>query len=211
LKRFSVVFLVLVLATGGSPSVSGYEFIGSVWDSAQMPVPYCVNPWDIPVGSYGEPILSWDEWAGMVQWAFQTWEDASNGHISFDFQGFCDNDPFDNRDGVNTVGWGWLWGTAVGLDDPSSTNGQFLRNEAFGQIFESDIVIDQRFAQSFDDVRPYIDLVLPHVLLHETGHFAGLDHSRDDCSIMAAFIGPLESITTALCEDDYWGINLLYP
>jgi Matrixin len=186
----------------------GYAFIGAVWADDFMPIPYCVNGADPPVDSTGAPLMSAAQFAQTVQHAFQTWQDVPGSYVSFSYQGICSNDPFDTRDQVNTVGWGWLFSSAIGVAAPSATHGQFLRQSSFGQIYELDIVVDVRYAQSFDDEAEYINRALPYVLLHEIGHFIGLDHSEDPCSIMQPVIVDAPPV---LCEVDRDGARALYP
>lgn len=187
---------------------AGYAFIGAVWPDDAIPVAYCVNPSDPPVGTNGAPIMSAQAFAAAVQRAFQAWQDVAASYISFTYTGICDNDPFDRRDGVNTVGWGWLYSSAIGVAGPSATHGKFLRQSSFGQIYEMDLAMDIRYAQSFDDESEYVTHVLPNVILHEVGHFVGLDHSSDPCSIMQPVI---QDAPAVLCTVDAAGAAALYP
>ena len=185
----------------------GYEFTGAVWADESIPISYCVNPADPPIDSSGGPLMTDEAFAAVVRNAFQTWENVAGSYIAFSYTGLCSNDPFDTRDRVNTVGWGWLFSTAIGVAAHGATHGQFQRDSSFGQIYEIDLVIDVRFAQSFDDEADYINRALPAILLHEIGHFIGLDHTENGCSIIqAVFTG-----APALCEVDANGARALYP
>jgi hypothetical protein len=182
------------------------EFIGAVWPDDALPVRYCVNPAEMPVRSDGSKLMSDEAFATMVRSAFQTWQDVPESRIAFAYQGICRSDPWNNRDSVNTVGWGWLFGRAIGLADPSGTNGRFLRQNSTGQLFEVDLVIDIRFAQSFADPTDYLQRHLPHIILHEAGHFLGLGHANEPCSVMRP-----AGVGSGLCWVDVAAASQLYP
>ncbi|HWC30364.1 MAG TPA: matrixin family metalloprotease [Dehalococcoidia bacterium] len=182
--------------------------IGAVWADDSIPVRYCVNPANGPLNSAGAPLMSDAAFAAAVRRAFQTWQDISGSYIAFAYTGLCSADPFDFRDQVNTIGWGWLFSSAIGLTGPSISHGRFQRQSSQGQYFEGDIVIDVRYALSFDDEAEYINRALPAILLHEVGHFIGLDHSNDPCSIMVAVITDNPPV---LCAVDMNGARALYP
>jgi hypothetical protein len=186
----------------------GYALIGAVWADESIPVLYCVNPANPPVDTNGNAIMSAEVFATAVRRAFQTWQDVSGAYIAFRYTGLCNSDPFNFRDQVNTIGWGWLFSTAIGATAPSATHGKFQRQSSQGQYYEADIVVDVRYAQSFDDEAEYVNRALPYVLLHEVGHFVGLDHSDDPCSIMKAVITKDPAV---LCEVDANGARALYP
>jgi hypothetical protein len=183
-----------------------FTFIGAIWADETIPVPYCINPDNGPIASDGSPLVSAERFVSIVRQAFQTWEEVRESYISFSYRGLCRNDPFSNRDGINTVGWGWLFGTAAGLAEPSGSNGHLLRQNALAQLFEMDLIIDVRYAQSFDDPRDYLNRQLPHIVLHEAGHFLGLGHSMDPCSVMLP-----SGIGSGLCWADIAGAAALYP
>jgi hypothetical protein len=146
--------------------------------------------------------------AAAVRRAFQIWQDVPGSYIAFSYGGLCTNDPFDFRDQVNTVGWGWLFDTAIGITGPSTTHGRFQRQGSAGEYYEADVIVDVRYALSFDDESHYITRVLPVILLHEFGHVVGLDHSSDPCSIMQVTITDRLPV---LCAVDENGARVLYP
>jgi len=173
-----------------------------------MPVPFCVNPTGIPLAASGEQLLSPDAFAGLVNDAFGTWGGVPGVGISFAYQGFCDGSPRVRYDGLNTVGFAMLDGNAGGSTRPTFTDVAVLREGEFSQMVEADITIDSRFAAYFDPDH-YREVVLPHILVHEAGHFLGLDHSSDHCSVMVA--SGLNPTPTRLCQDDIDAIRTLYP
>ena len=179
-----------------------FEFIGA-WPPQAMPIPYCVNTESIPFGAGNRPIIEGPRFVSLVQQAFATWEALPDSSVRLAYRGTCGNDP-QVRDGVNVVGWGWLFSTAIGLAAPSSSHGAFIRGGS--QIFEMDVVIDSRYAQSFDNPTLYVANELPHILLHETGHFLGLGHSSDPCSTMYPV-----GIKSGLCWIDIAALAQLYP
>jgi hypothetical protein len=204
-----VLFALLLAGTlaAASPTAApAYEFFGPRWPAEWMPVPYCVNPTDTPLGSDGQPILTPEHFAYLVQQALQQWEDIPESSISFAYLGLCPNSPV-RYDFVNSIGWGWLSGAVIGLADAGSPGSEFIVGASYDTIYEMDIVIDIRYAESFDDMADYINRVLPRILLHETGHFIGLGHSTDECAIMYS----RETDTQGLCWDDIAGAAALYP
>jgi hypothetical protein len=201
--------LAIVLALGlfsATQTAQSFEFIGTIWPDWAMPVPYCVNPNDIPPGTYGEPVMSAEYFRDQIQYAFQQWQDTSGGWISFAYQGFCDTSPWDDSDGVNTVGWGSLPYDAVGATIPHGSHSHYLRDGAFGEMYEADIIIDTRLAQSFEDPAYFNEVLFPHIILHEAGHLAGLDHSSVECSVMSPV-----GLRFGMCQDDIDAIRTLYP
>ena len=208
--------VVVVTASGATPVITApappvdiegrIDFIGAVWAAESIPVAYCVNAANPPIGTNGEPILKPAQFSTLVQDAFRTWESIGEAGISFAYLGLCSSDPWDRSDGVNTVGWGWLFESAIGVTFPTGTHGKFVRQDAFGQLYEMDIVIDVRYGQSFDDPSVYLSGELQHILLHEAGHFIGLGHATEPCSVMRP-----AGIGSGLCWVDIAATAALYP
>jgi hypothetical protein len=176
------------------------------WAPDQQPVPYCVNASGTPIGNTGAPIMTPEAFAAAVQKAFAVWTSVPGVKLRVTYQGFCDSDPTDRRDGVNTIGWYRLRGAAIGMLHPSYPAGAAFQNGR-ARMIEADVIIDARYAQSFDNMSEYIDNVLPGLLIHELGHFIGLEHNNNECSIMF----PKENGVTTLCEVDRDAVRALYP
>ena len=175
------------------------------WAPDQQPVPYCVNASGTPIGNTGAPILTPEAFAAQVQEAFAVWTSVPGVKLRVAYQGLCDSDPTDRRDGVNTIGWYRLGGAAIGLLHPSYPAGPAFR-DGRARMIEADVIIDTRYAQSFDDMAQYVNVVLPALLVHELGHFIGLEHSTNPCSIM----WPKENGVTELCEVDREAVRKVY-
>jgi hypothetical protein len=201
-KAALLLLMALVMTVFGMPAGVALA-VGPPWAMDQQPVPYCVNPAGIPLGSNG-PIMSGADLAAKVQAAFATWTAVPGANISLTYTGFCDNSPLDLNDGVNTIGFGKLHNDSLGADigetrEPRQTKTRML---------EADIVIDTRYAQSFDNMSQYLNVALANLLLHETGHFLGLEHTKEPCSIMRPFI---DDVIGGLCDYDRDTLRALYP
>lgn len=204
-RRLALLTVIAALLLASfAPSASAIDIPS--WAPDQQPVPYCVNAGGIPIGSTGGPIMTPEAFVAKVQTAFSVWTSVPGVKLRVTYTGLCDNDPTDRRDGVNTVGWYRLRGAAIGLLHPSYPAGPAFQ-DGRARMIEADIVIDTRYAQSFDDVNEYLDGVLPGLLIHEIGHFIGLEHSSNPCSIMF----PKENGVTSLCEVDREAVRALYP
>ena len=203
----ATLIAAVALSLSRSPARS-FQFIGAIWPDDALPVPYCVNPANMPVNSDGSPILSANGFAAMVQNAFQTWQSVPSTYMAFSFQGFCDASPRDSYDGINTIGFAALDGTAGGATSPLFTHTAILKDGKFKQMIAADVIVDTRFAEIYD-ADYYTQVMLPHIILHEAGHFLGLEHSNDGCSVMIA--SGLNPTPTSLCEDDIAAVSILYP
>jgi predicted Zn-dependent protease len=54
----------------------------------------------------------------------------------------------------------------------------------------------------------YVNVALPNILLHESGHFFGLQHTKEPCSIMRPMI---DDIVGGICDYDRDTLRELYP
>jgi hypothetical protein len=197
----AVISALVLFGFTGTRQANSYEPMGGIW--RVMPISYCVNPEGAPPGPNG-PMLSDEAFIAAVRRAFQQWEELPDSNISFVYAGRCSSLPYAERDEVNTIGWARLQPDAGGVTLLYTRK----RDDGFRDILEADIMVnsrDQRLLGGIDQY-VYLNTVLPFVLVHEVGHFVGLDHVADQCAVMR----PRSQITT-LCPDDVAGAAFLYP
>ena len=162
---------------------------------ADHPVTYCIGPTD-------EGFATPDEFVGLIDAAFAAWGVPANN------TGACGTPAED--DGVNGVGWG-----SLGNGD-SSDGGVFeagLTRVSYSQctsgcdpddlvhIVEADITVDTAPPQSLRTRD-----CLNSTLLHEVGHFLGLEHLPPP-AVMAA---ETTTCLTALTDADIEAIRARY-
>jgi hypothetical protein len=80
-----------------------------------------------------------------------------------------------------------------------------------GTVFDVDIEINEEQPLSTEDVTPPGQYDVLSILTHETGHFLGLAHSRDQNATMWALYTPGTSNDRTLGTDDVDGVCAIYP
>ncbi len=205
LAALAAVFVFVLAPAGGTSPARSYEFLGAKWPDSALPVPYCINPTGVPRMTGGQPIMTDQAFIQVVQNAFNKWQNLPDSYISFRFTGLCGTSPGNHSDGVNTVGWGRLGGSAGGAAFPGASQETPFRTSLAGDLLEVDIIIDDRLPVTFD-LDAYLNYLLPVIALHEVGHFLGLGHSERGCAVMAP-----SSLQLEFCDDDIEGVRILYP
>jgi hypothetical protein len=194
-----------VIFLGGPAATRAYDFIGAKWPDSALPVPYCVNPAGAPLLPEGRPLLTDDAFVALVRSRFDMWQALPDSYVSFRFTGVCASSPAASGDGVNTVGWGRLAGSAAGVALPGASQETPYRSGLGGDLVEVDIIVDDRLLTGFDQSTA-LNHLLPVIVLHEIGHFIGLGHSERGGAVMAP-----SSLQLELSEDDVAGVRALYP
>jgi hypothetical protein len=153
-----------------------------------------------------------------VHQAFETWLNADCGNgthpgIHVETLGLieCDRVEF-NPQKANANAYlfrdaGWAAAPGTG-DSLGLTTARFDR--ASGEIQDADVEINGT-GGDLTNADPEDGADLLSILTHESGHFLGLDHTRDASSVMFATYRPRVSDLRRLSADDSAGICALYP
>ena len=198
--------IVILLCAWSINSQVAPEPLGATWPDQVMPVPYCVNVLDIPRDRDGHAVLQDQKFVTLVQEAFRKWQSLPDSYITFKYTGLCSSSPSDNNDGANTIGFGQLPRDIAGLSVLGSTGETPLHRSLTGDLLEVDITVDRSLATEFAATSTFVDYVLPVVLLHEAGHFLGLDHASSACSVMNP-----STVQIDFCWLDIAAMRELYP
>ncbi|MEQ1757073.1 MAG: matrixin family metalloprotease [Vicinamibacterales bacterium] len=153
--------------------------------------------------------------------AFSSWESVPTASISFAYVGFTGASPFAD-DGLSVIGFA----NEPDEDRTLAATG-FTIDTLTGEIVESDIFVNSAFLWSTASAGDPARYDLESVLVHEIGHFLGLDHSLvgetellgpDARRVLASgsvmfpiAFGRGNTADRALQPDDIAGVSSLYP
>lgn len=210
-----LVVLLLTLALPASAYVhrtlafAGGAAVVARWPAAAFPVPVSVTP------GISSDIADSDELSALTA-ALDAWSRAPDSAVGLTLAGEADVDA-GVLDGINGIEFS---------DDPeleaeAAISLTFMTTEADGTIREADILVnDRRFGFNTDGGPVGLDLQT--ALMHELGHFLGLDHSPlggftnegefdDATSVMFPRQRGPEELARELAPDDVAAVAALYP
>lgn len=186
----------------------------------------CVSTSVSAQGSVNSHITA-DQMRDIVQAAFQQWTSVNCGSgapPNFVVDMFpdvnCTNvtemtgDAGYKPTGPNYNLWlfydtGWPYGNEAGTENAIAlTTTQF--NPTTGEIYDSDVELDA-VDQTFTTDLSNIEMDLPSVVQHESGHFLGLAHTSVTTATMYAYLNPGDTSMRILDPDDKAAICATYP
>ncbi|MGH2634475.1 MAG: matrixin family metalloprotease, partial [Tepidiformaceae bacterium] len=171
-----------------------------LWDDSELPVPVAYNPNDAP------PTVS----PSAVTSALSQWSTVPGSRFAYKWAGFTDHIASmatSGPDGENVISWQSL----------DCSNGCVLGVTSKETVHESDLVLNSNpLALMGDGSEGTADAA--SVILHETGHMAGLAHScaapfapctQDETDAVMYY--QYRGIRRKLTADDMAGMVTLYP
>lgn len=150
-----------------------------------------------------------------VQACFDQWQSVPGSGLKFEFAGFISPTGLDiKRDNTNVVYWA-KQSTVVnsGAMDISGLRAwTWMHFAGDGSFLEGDIVLNGRQYQWFTDFNNRISQgqFIEATLLHEIGHFLGLDHSVGGGATLAIGANGV-STEAGLSQDEIAAMRFLYP
>ena len=150
-----------------------------------------------------------------VRACFDQWQTISGSKLRFEFAGFVSPQGIDNReDNTNVVYWSKnsvsVAGGEMNISGLAAWTSVFFVGD--GSIREADIVLNGVQFQWFTDFNNTTNRAhfIESVLLHEIGHFVGLDHAVAGGATV--FVGESGVSTQAgLSADEIAAMHYLYP
>jgi hypothetical protein len=149
-----------------------------------------------------------------VRASFAQWQSISNTILKFEEGGLAaPRGTINTADNTNIIFWAKTNTTvASGADVSGSLGVTFTTALAGGILKEADIVfngVENTWITDFNNVTS-TSYFVEGTLLHELGHFIGLDHSPLGAATMFAFSGSGVSAQAGLSSDDVLGAQYIY-
>ncbi|MDP8246472.1 MAG: M43 family zinc metalloprotease [Candidatus Hinthialibacter antarcticus] len=222
---FSMIFTTALTWAGGPLQIWNDQAV--VWDSSTFPVPYHLDQ-----GALGP--FSAEEAKSLIEQAFALWSRVATSSISFMAGGAM---PID-IDGANYLDY--IDGRAPGFNPIIFDDDGGITEAVFGQNAQNDILGFASITESNETTILSSQVVFngayltaqnisaaayQATILHELGHWIGLDHSQLLRHIANDGVGsndvwtPImfptttddETQRTLLTDDDQWALSNLYP
>lgn len=149
-----------------------------------------------------------------IRESFQTWTQPDCAELRITFKGLTDREDVGftrgEPDNANIVMWREQWPYPGARSAYALTSVTFSVNT--GVISDADIELNGDLFTWSDEPRPApTDVDVRNTLVHEVGHFIGLDHSPNTEATMYAMAPEGEIKKRTLHEDDIAGVCAIYP
>ncbi len=221
MRRLTLRLMPLALALAAASALAIPS--GHKWFSTNPPVPYRVFAHTtingMPANSFSTQVNGHGPILGQVENAFATWTclSASNCRVqgttwasafTATFSTPTGNAAVSGTDGQNSVLWegGTDWRYAAATLGLTTT----LYYQGSGQIIDADMELNNNVA--WDDLGAAAAYDYPSVVLHEAGHFLGLDHTPNSIAVMYATVAMGPSGTKrVLAAPDISDVTTVYP
>lgn len=189
-----------VLSPAGGQVAAQWAQWSWLWDDSEIPVPVAYNPTDAPPTVGPDAVLS----------ALTQWSTVPGSRFAYRWAGFTNHTASlatSGPDGENVISWQSL----------DCSAGCVLGVTSKETVHESDLVLNSNpLALMGDGTNGTADAA--SVILHETGHMAGLAHSCaapfapcTEAETEAVMYYQYRGIRRKLTADDMAGIVALYP
>jgi hypothetical protein len=148
-----------------------------------------------------------------VRSCFTQWQSVAGSSLKFEEAGFISSPDINTEDGTNVVYWAKSLTVNGGLDNISGALGYaYFSFFDDNSMAEGDIVLNGvQFAWSAATVPPAGQYAIQGVLLHEIGHFIGLEHSPAGGATMLSRGESGENSQNGLSTEEQAAARFLYP
>ena len=189
-----------IVADGDGGVTAQWQPWGWTWSDAELPVAVAYNPEGAPAFVGPDAVAA----------ALQTWSSVTTSRFAYEYAGFTDRRASlrdSGPDGFNVIAWQSL----------DCSEGCVLGVTTRETVHESDLILNSNPAAKLGNGSgDSVDAKT--VILHETGHMAGLEHSCPApfgvCSadeLDAVMYYQYRGVKRKLAADDIAGLSALYP